>query len=283
MLAPSERIGLIAGSGSLPLIFARELRSRGLQPLVAVAHQGETDPALAGLVDELLWVHLGQFKRIISFLTSRRATQVVLLGGITKAKIWRIRPDALALRLVARLPHLQDDLLLRAIAQELEQHQLRVRGVGELLPEMLVQSGLLTGVPPTPVQWADLRIGWRAAKALGALDIGQGVVVRERVVVAVEAIEGTDAMMERAGRLTHGKGVLVKVAKPLQDDRLDLPTVGPRTIEVAAQAGITAIALEAGRTLMLDPGATVREAERHRMVLLGCTGQEWGEEGEGMQ
>jgi DUF1009 family protein len=268
-------VGLVAGSGILPLLCARALRAR-VRPdgtevrIVAIAHRGETDPALADWVDDLTWVHLGQFGRILSFLRQQQTTDVVLLGGITKARIWRIRPDAVALRLVARLPHLQDDMLLRAVAGELERHGLRVRGVGELLPELLVPRGVLTRTVPTRAQWEDIAIGWHTAKQLGALDVGQGVVVRERVVVAVEAIEGTDAMLARAGGLTRGGGVLVKVAKPMQDDRLDLPTVGPQTIVVASRAGVRVMALEAGRTLMVDPAQTIADAEQHGVVLVGC-------------
>ncbi|MBF0123703.1 MAG: UDP-2,3-diacylglucosamine diphosphatase LpxI [Magnetococcales bacterium] len=258
----------------MPILFAQQMRRSGGVALVAVAHRGETDAALAEWVDQLLWVHLGQFQRIIQFLAEQRVEQVVMLGGINKTRIWRIRPDALALRLVTRLRHLHDDLLLRAIAQEFEQRGMRVRGIGELIPQLLAPPGCLTQRQPTMAQWIDIRIGWHAARQLGQLDIGQGVVIHDRVIVAVEAIEGTDAMIRRAGALVSHPSVCVKVAKPIQDERLDLPTVGPNTIEALHQAGIDVLAIEAGRTLILDLATTIQMADRYGMVLFGCTGKE---------
>ncbi|MBF0439123.1 MAG: UDP-2,3-diacylglucosamine diphosphatase LpxI [Magnetococcales bacterium] len=285
----NTRIALVAGSGQLPLIFARALFHQGGSGLAAVvAHEGETDPSLAQWADEILWVKLGQFKRIVRYLERRGAKNVVLVGGITKARIWHARPDFLALRMVMKLRGLDDDQLLRAVAGELETFGFTLRSVTDYLPELLAPVGCLSRRQPTALEWEDIRFGWRTAKALGDLDIGQGVVVRRNMVVAVEAMEGTDAMLTRAGSLVAGGGrgwaqgrnaVFVKVVKPRQDPRLDLPTIGPKTMETLANAGIPVAVVEAGGAMILDLEATCRAANHHNLVLLGVSGSDMEESG----
>ncbi|MBF0153124.1 MAG: UDP-2,3-diacylglucosamine diphosphatase LpxI [Magnetococcales bacterium] len=265
------RVGLVAGSGQLPLIFARALRQSGRHSLVAVAHHKETDPALAGMVDGLLWVRLGQFGRILDYLARQGVAEVVFAGGITKTGIWHARPDGVALRLVTRLRHWHDDLLLRAVAELVESRGFKVRGVTDYLSDLLVPPGPLTRCVPSAAQWSDIRFGWQAAKELGRLDIGQGVVVRDKCVVAVEAMEGTDAMICRAGHLSGGRGVLVKVAKPIQDRRLDLPTIGPGTVAAMAAARLPVLVVEAGGVILLDPTTTLALADRHRLAIVATT------------
>ncbi|MBF0212659.1 MAG: UDP-2,3-diacylglucosamine diphosphatase LpxI [Magnetococcales bacterium] len=286
----NARVGLIAGSGQLPLLFARAMSRPGQTRLTAiVAHEGESDPALADHADRLLWVKLGQFSRILRYLKQHGVEEVVLVGGIAKARIWRVRPDALALKMVLKLRGLDDDQLLRGVATELESRGLRLRSVTDFMPELLAPRGCLSRREPNEAEWRDIRYGWRAAKGLGALDIGQGVVVRRQMVVAAEAMEGTDAMLARAGGLIVGPGrwggehgaVLVKVVKPMQDQRLDLPTIGPKTLENMAQAGIRVAAIEAGGAMILDPEATRRMADRHELVLLGVSAEDVVEPEEG--
>ncbi|MEO5355243.1 MAG: UDP-2,3-diacylglucosamine diphosphatase LpxI [Magnetococcus sp. XQGC-1] len=273
-----ERVGLIAGSGSLPLLLAHHVGGVLGHPLVVAAHEGETSPAIEQQADQVLWVKLGRFKRILNFFKHHQVQWVVLAGGITKTAIWRVRPDALALRMVLRLRHLHDDLLLRAVASELEAWGFQVKSVVALVPELLATAGVLSQRQPDPQHWDDLILGWQAAQTLGSLDIGQGVVVKRKVVVAVEAIEGTDAMIQRAGALIRGHSragggdaVMVKICKPQQDKRLDLPTVGPQTLENLHKAGIAVLAIEAGGTLVLDPEVTIRLANRNKQVFVACT------------
>ncbi|MEO5348452.1 MAG: UDP-2,3-diacylglucosamine diphosphatase LpxI [Magnetococcus sp. YQC-3] len=272
-------IGLIAGSGRLPILFAQALRG---QRVVAVGHRGETDPALAEWVEELGWVHLGQFQKILDFLLRHRVKWVVMAGGITKSRIWHVRPDFLALKMVLGLLHRHDDLLLRSAAAILEEQGFLLKSVTDFVPEFFAPEGVLSRRQPTPEEWEDIRFGWWAAKELGRLDIGQGVVVRQKMVAAVEAMEGTDAMILRAGPLIAGRGwgggasggVVVKVAKPIQDRRLDLPTIGPDTMRRMEQAGIGVMAVEAGGAMILEPEETCALADRFNLVLVGCREEE---------
>ena len=281
-------VGLIAGNGQLPLIFAKavaESRPPAVNTslttasvkLVAVGHEGETEPVLASLVDEFCWVRLGQFQRIVTFFQHHRVKWVVMAGGITKARMWRARPDMLALKMAFSLRHMHDDMLLRKAASLLEERGFMLKSVTDFVPELLAPAGVLSRRQPSEEEWQDIRFGWWAAKALGRLDIGQGVVVRHRVVAAVEAMEGTDAMIQRAGPLITGKGwagkgggVVVKVAKPIQDHRLDLPTIGPNTMKQLHQAGISVIAIEAGGTMILDLQESCTLADRYNLALVSC-------------
>ncbi|MBF0139910.1 MAG: UDP-2,3-diacylglucosamine diphosphatase LpxI [Magnetococcales bacterium] len=276
---PEHPIGLIAGSGQLPLLFAQKVAIEQSRPVVVAAHVGETDQRMNALVAEVLWVPLGRFKKIVAFFRARKVRELVLVGGIAKASIWRVRPDTMALKLVWRLRHLHDDLLLRGIAAELAALGFQVRSVTDYLPQLLAPAGVLTRRQPDESLWNDITIGWRAAKVLGQLDIGQGVIVKRKIVITVEAIEGTDAMIARAGALTQNSGsgwagrgemVLVKTAKPGQDLRLDLPTVGPGTIEKMQACGISVLAIEADRTLLLDPEQTIRLADRYGHIVVVC-------------
>ena len=295
-------IGLIAGNGRLPHIFVQALKGLGVgdappstQPthppplfrkdqhsarVVAVGHEGETDASLAEWVEDFRWVRLGQFKKILDFFARHRVQWVVMAGGITKSRIWRVRPDFLALKTLLGLRHLHDDLLLRTAAALLEERGFILKSVTDFVPELLAPAGVLSRRQPTQAEWTDIRFGWEAAKALGRMDIGQGVVVRQKMVAAVEAMEGTEAMIRRAGPLIAGKGwanndggVLVKVAKPMQDHRLDLPTIGPDTMKQLHQAGIAVMAVEAGSTMILELDRTCALADRFNLVLMGCQAQ----------
>lgn len=306
MAGQRGRVGLIAGSGRLPLLFAQALSAHApegravddvaggfgapfhldeapIPEVVAVGHEGETDAALIPLVASFRWVRLGQFRRIVDFFLRHEVRWVVMAGGITKSRIWRARPDFLALKMVLNMRHMHDDLLLRTAASMLEVYGFGLKSVTDFVPELLASHGVLSRRRPTSGEWADVRFGWQAAKALGRLDIGQGVVVRHKMVAAVEAMEGTDAMIQRAGPLIAGKGwagrsrgggVLVKVSKPMQDRRLDLPTVGPNTMRRLHQAGLSVIAIEAGGTMIVEPEETCALADRFNLVFMSCVEQD---------
>lgn len=248
----AQRIGLIAGSGRFPVLFAETARRRGVE-VVAVAHRGETDPELAQAVDAITWVHPGQLDALIDALKQAGVTRTVMVGGIAKPKLFHeFQPDARALAVIARVGVLRDDVLLRALAAELETEGILVVESTLYLDEIMPRPGVLTRRQPTAEELEDIAFGFVVAKAIGRFDIGQSVVVRGKTVVAVEGIEGTDATIRRAGSLVNGDITVVKACKPTQDLRFDLPAIGPDTIRVIADARGRALAVEAGRTIVLD-------------------------------
>lgn len=256
-----DRIGLIAGSGRFPVLFAETARRRGVE-VVAVAHRGETDPELERVVVQITWIHPGELDAMIAALKAAGARRAVMVGGIAKPRLFReFRPDARALAVMARLGQLRDDTVLRAVAAELEGEGIAVVPSTLYLQEIVPAAGVLSARQPSPGEWLDIRFGFRAAKVIGQFDIGQSVIVRSGAIIAVEGIEGTDATIRRAGQLANGDIVLVKVCKPKQDTRFDLPAVGPGTIEALAQVRGRAVALEAGRTIILDRAEMLGRAD----------------------
>lgn len=261
-----QRLGLIAGNGQFPLIFARAARDLGYS-LVAIAHRGETEPALEAEVGELTWIRVGELGRIIEVFHRARIKEAVFAGGIRKQSLFEhFAPDERALAFLSRLPHLGDDVVLRGVAEELESEGIRILPSTLFLESLLTPQGELTQARPTAEQWEDIRLGLRVAKAIGEWDIGQTVVVKNRIILAVEAIEGTDATIARAGR---SGAVVVKVSKPQQDLRFDVPAVGLGTVGVCVRAGVAALALEAGKTLMLEKDAFLAAANAAGLAVVG--------------
>lgn len=248
-------LGIIAGNGILPIQLAKRAKMQGRQVFV-VGHRGETDPALVDMVDGHCWVRVGQLGKILSALKRAKVTEVIFAGGIRRTKLFTdLRPDWRALQLIARVGSVRDDSILRAVAAEFEREGMSVVSATAFLGDFLAAKGLLTSRPLTEREKEDAGLAWKAAEAIGALDIGQGAVAFEGIVVALEAIEGTDAMLSRAGKLIENKKgfVLVKRAKPQQDLRLDLPTVGKKTLETLSANGGTALVLEDQKAIILEP------------------------------
>jgi len=264
-------IGLLAGDGNFPLMFAREARARGCR-IVAVAHRGETSPELEKEVDSIVWVRVGQLGRIIRTFRRAGVDCAVMAGGINKVRsLASLRPDFRGLMFLRRVVRLGDDAILRALAEELEGENIRVVSSTLFLERLLARSGRMAGPLPSRQALEDIRLGCRVLAALGALDVGQTVVVERGVVLAIEAIEGTDETLRRASRLGRGGAVLVKAAKQGQDLRFDLPAVGPATIETMATARAGVLAIEAGRTLVLDADRSFELADRYGISIVGCT------------
>lgn len=272
-----SKIGIIAGGGQFPLLFARAARDQGRQVFVA-AHKGESSAELEQVADGLCWVKLGQLGKIINFFRAHEVREAVLLGTITKTRIFKdIWPDLKGLTLWNRIKVRQDDQILRALAEALQEEGIAILESTLYLQHLLFPKGVLSRKKPTPEQLADIRFGWRMAREVGRLDIGQCVVVRDRTVLAVEAIEGTDAAIQRGGSLAKEQAVVVKVRKPGQDFRFDLPAIGTRTIESMEQVKGAVLAVEAGQALLFDGEAVIDRANRAGLVVVGIEEKSSGE------
>ena len=271
-----RNIGIIAGGGQFPLLFIEAAHREGRR-VVVVAHKGETDDRVASAADAAIWVKLGQLGKVISFLHKEGVGETVFLGTITKTKIFRdVLPDFKALALWNKIDRRQDDAILRAFAAALEEEQIKVLESTIYLRHLLFPQGVLTRARPNDKQRRDIAFGWQNARAIGRLDIGQCVVVRDCTVLAVEAIEGTDAAILRGGMLAKENAVVVKVKKPGQDFRFDLPATGLTTITTLRQVKGAVLAVEAGQSLLFDREEMVREANRAGIIVVGVTEKEDG-------
>lgn len=253
-------IGIIAGGGQFPFMIAERAKRKGIS-VVVVAHQGETDPSLCEQVDAIFWVKLGQFGKLIRALKKSGVRKTIMAGTINKRRMFEnIKPDLKGLSILSKLAMFHDDDILRAVARELGKEGIEIIASTEFLPELLAPPGCLTKKKPSKAEEEDIRFGWKIAKELGRLDIGQCVVVRRKTVLALEAIDGTNETILRGGRLARERAVVIKVSKPNQDFRFDLPTVGLDTIEVMSSVRASVLALEAGKTLVFDRGDTIDRA-----------------------
>lgn len=266
-------IGLIAGNGRFPIIFAENVKRLGYK-VSAVAHIGETAPELERCVDRIHWIKIGQFNKLIEALKEDGVTQAVMLGGISKTHVFTtVRPDFRALALFSRLKHWKDDGILREIAAELEREGIHIRESTFGLTGVLMEDGVQTSRQPSEREWEDIRYGWEVAREIGLLDIGQCVVVKDRVVVAVEAVEGTDEAIRRGGALAKEGAVVVKRCKPQQDLRFDLPAAGPKTIAAMQSVKASVLVLEVGRSVLLDRVEMLAQAERAGIAVVGLAGE----------
>jgi UDP-2,3-diacylglucosamine hydrolase len=268
-VATIKQLGLIAGNGVFPLEVARVAHQAGRR-IIAVAHTDETDPAIAEVADTVSWVNVGELQRIIDIFKNAGVSEVAMAGGITRSRLARsFAPDARTTTMLARLGRFSDDAVLRGVAAELESEGIRVIDPVPMLDRSLAGVGLLAGPTPTEPQLADLGLAFAVARALGAFDVGQAVVVRDGVVAAVEATEGTNAALRRAASLCGKRLVVAKAAKPSQDLRFDRPAIGPATIDLLNQLGAALIGIEAGTALVLERERTLQLAEAMRITVYG--------------
>jgi DUF1009 family protein len=243
-------------------------RTSGAQ-VFAVNLRGEADGDLQPpQVTEAITIALGALSTALKFLRTHEVEELLFCGGVTKARLFDLRPDPAALKLLTRLPQTGDDKVLRALTGFFEEAGIRVGAPIDWLPEAVVSAGPIAGKTPDAQAQADLKLGLEVARGIGDLEIGQTVVVCRGTVVAVEAIEGTDAMLERAGKLAKKGAVVVKAVKPQQDRRLDLPTVGPETLEAMAAAGLKTLGLQQG-CIILDRAEFLTAAKRRKITVLG--------------
>lgn len=264
-----SKLGIIAGGGQFPLLVAQAARRHGREVAV-VAHRGESVPELEQAAASCLWIKLGQLGKMVNFLRRQGVQQCLFAGTITKTRIFRdVWPDFKALQLWGRIDSRQDDAILRAIADLLAAEGIEVVASTLYLEELLFPKGVLSRKKPNAEQRADIDFGWQMARRIGELDIGQCVVVRQRAVLAVEAIEGTDAAIRRGGELGREQAVVVKVRKPNQDFRFDLPAIGRQTIATMQEARAAVLAVEARQALLFDPRETLAAADQAGLVVVG--------------
>jgi DUF1009 family protein len=265
-----ETLGIIAGNRSLPLMLARQARQMGVPRLVAVAFQGETDPALAELVDDIVWLKVGQLGKLLEALKSRGITRCAMAGQIAPKSLFDVRPDLRALTLLLRLKEKNAHTIFGALADELRREGIELVEATPWLEPLMPGAGFRLGPTLTDEQQSDVVFGFRIAKETARLEIGQTVVVKSGVVLAVEGFEGTDRCLARGGELAgkDGGGVAVKVAKAKHDMRFDIPCMGARTMEVAAGAGLAVLALEAGKTLLLEEEQVKEIALKKRVAVV---------------
>jgi hypothetical protein len=265
-----DTLGIIAGSRSLPLLFARQARVLGVKRLVAVAFENESDPALTPLVDKIIWLRVGQLSKMIAAFTDNGISQCVMLGQITPKNLFDVRPDLRAMALLLKLKEKNAHTIFGAIADELKKEGIELIEATPWLQPLMPGAGFQLGPKLSAEQQADVAFGFRTGKEISRLEIGQLVIVKNGTVLAVEGFEGTDKCLARGGELAGNDGgaVAVKVAKEKHDMRFDVPCIGLQTLEVCAAARIAVLALEAGKTLLLEQDKVESLARRHRISIV---------------
>jgi DUF1009 family protein len=248
---------------------AAAARRAGVKRLVAAAFENETRPDLAQAADDIEWMRVGQLGRMIKFFRRHGVTRAVMVGQIAPRNLFDLRPDFRTLVMLAKLKERNAESLFGGIAKELEKDGITLLPATTFLNDDLAQKGHIAGPVRKPKEMADIEFGMKIARETSRLDIGQTVVVRRGTVLAVEAFEGTNECIKRGGALGKGMATVVKVSKPGQDMRFDVPVVGPQTIEIAADAGIRIIAVEAGKTLLLEKAEVFQECTERSVTLAG--------------
>ncbi len=262
-------LAIIAGNGAYPLAMARAARAAGVARLTVAAFQNETDPAVATLADEIEWMRVGQLGRMLGFLKNSGARYAVMSGQIHPKNLFDLRPDLKALVLLGKLRQRHAESIFGAIGDEMAKIGVELLPATTFMEDHLATPGLIAGPKLSRREEEDVRYGFRIAKETSRLDIGQTVVVKSGTVLAVEAFEGTNAAMKRGGELGRKDAVMVKVSKPNQDFRFDVPVIGPLTLEAARDARIRVLGVEAGRTLLLEKERLTALAGEHRVSIFG--------------
>ena len=271
----SSPIGLIAGGGQFPLLFTQKARTNGYK-IIGAGFRSETDPQLAELTHRFEWLYLGQLSKLIRYFKSNGVTRALLMGSISKTNIFKdIRPDFKALAFIAKTAGTHDDNILSSFANLLEKQGITLVPSTFLLPELISPKGCWTKRKPDRAEKKDIQQGWKLAKAVGQLDIGQCLVISNGTALAVEAIDGTDATIERGGRLSRGNGaIVIKLSKPHQDLRFDLPSSGCTTIETMHRSGVNVLVLEAGKSISFDREKMIALADNYNICIIAVTGDE---------
>ncbi len=268
-----KKLGLIAGTGELPMAIAREAKAQGYI-VIAMALESLTDKSLSSYVDEIKWINLGKFGKLIDSLKDYGIKEAVMAGKVSKTLLYKskITPDLRAVKLLFSLKDRSDDSILLAIAKELEKEGIHLLNITSFSSGILIPEGVLTKDRPTDEEWKDIEFGWKIAKEIGRLDIGQTVVVKNQAVMAVEAIEGTDEAIKRGGKLAGKGAVVVKVSKPNQDMRFDVPVVGLTTLKAMVEVGARVLSVESKKSIILNKEKIIDESIKAGISIVGYSG-----------
>jgi DUF1009 family protein len=261
-------LGIVAGNGVYPRLLADSARKAGVKKIVSAGFTGETDSALGQHVDLIEWMRVGQLNRLLKFFREQEVHHAIMAGQIAPKNLFDLRPDAKALLLLAKLKQRNAESIFAAIADELAKIDVDLLPATTFLEDSLALAGLITGPKLSRREEQDVDLGWKIAKEIARLDIGQTVIVKNGTIVAVEAFEGTNETIRRGGALARKDAVMVKVAKPNQDMRFDVPVIGVETMRIAADAKLRVIAIEAGKTLLLEHDLIVDLAKREKISIV---------------
>jgi DUF1009 family protein len=264
-----KKIGLLAGKGDFPVIFARAAKQSGLS-VVALGMPGAYEPALPKETEVFKEGNFGAMAAVIKYFLDNKCNEIVMAGKADKSILFDpAKLDETAKKIISKLKDKQDNSILVAMAAEFALNGIAVRSPLDFIGPVLAVKGLMSKRPPDAREQADIDFGWPALKATGKLDIGQAMIVKDRMVIAVEALEGPDQAILRAGTLAGPGTVVLKMSKPGQDLRMDLPVIGKDTIDAMSHAGATCIAVEAGRTIILDKDRVLKEADQKNIAVIG--------------
>ena len=265
-----EKIGLIAGNRKFPLLFCEAARRKGYS-VIAIAIKGDTSAKIKRLADKVYWLNLAEFERIFEIFDSEGVRKVVMAGQVSPSRLFsrEVRNSQVIQQILSSIKNKKADSIFGAIAEKLEGHGLELMDSHIFVQDLMAARGALTLNKPGPAIQEDIHFGFELAKAVAALDIGQSVAVKDKAIVAVEALEGTDNLIRRAGKITRGGITVVKVAKPKQDMRFDIPVVGLKTIQNLIKSGAKCLAIEADKTLFIDRDAAVKLAEKKGLAIVG--------------
>ena len=267
-MQPPNVLGIIAGNGVYPRLLAEAARRAGVKKIAAAAFRTETDDRLAGMVDDIQWIRVGQLGKLIAFFREAGVAHAIMAGQIAPRNLFDLRPDWKMLLLLGRLKRRNAESIFAAIGDELARDGITLLSATSFLEDSLAPSGLIAGRKLTRREEDDVAFGFDIAREISRLDIGQTVIVKNGTVLAVEGFEGTNETIKRGGLLGGKNAIMVKVAKPNQDMRFDVPVIGVATIEAAAEAHFRVIAIESGRTLLLDKDAVIDSATRSNISLV---------------
>lgn len=265
-----ETLGIIAGSGVYPLLLADAARVAGVKRIAVAAFKDETSQDIVNRADEIEWLRVGQLGRLLSFFRDKKVQHAIMAGQIAPGNLFNLRPDFKAMFLLARLKERNAESIFSAIGDQLAENGVELLPAATFLGHLLAPEGHIAGPKLKEREAEDVTFGFGIAKQLSALDVGQTIVVKNGTVLAVEAFEGTNEAIRRGGSLGKRNTIVIKVTKPNQDMRFDIPVIGTETLKVANESKIRVIAVEADRTLLLEKPSLIDLADRHKISLVGC-------------